>query len=441
MRSHWSGRLAFILAASGSAIGLGNIWKFPYITGENGGGAFVLVYLLTIAIVGFPIFIAEVYIGQQAQTNAVRAFEILHKKKSPYRTVGVFGLLSAFLILSFYSVVGGWILSYEWQALTGGFQGLTSEQIAGSLDELLSQPGKIIFWHSIFMLLTVGIVIGGISSGIEKWSKILMPLFFLLLGALLIFSFSLEGFGEAFSFLFSPDFSELSAAGLLEAVGHSFFTLSLGMGAMITYGSYLSEKESVIKTALTITVLDTVIALIAGLVMFSITFTFGKEPGAGPGLMFSTMPTLFNEMAGSAILLATFFALVAFAAMTSAISLLQVVVAYFEENGHMSRRKATLVFGFIIWLMGILCGLSFNVFQGTFDFFELFDKATSSFLMPLGGMLTAIYFGWVIGEKPLERMLGGPSIFSKGLLWTMRIIAPTAVFVVMVQYLVNWLAP
>lgn len=439
MRSHWSSRLGFILAASGSAIGLGNIWKFPYITGENGGGAFVLAYLITIAIIGFPIFIAEVYIGQKAQKNAVASFEALHRPRTPFRAIGYFGILSAFLILSFYSVVGGWILSYEWNALTGHFHEMSSSQISESLGELLADPWAIIFWHTIFMAMTIAIVIGGITQGVEKWAKILMPLFFVLLAALLVFSFSLEGFNQAFSFLFKPNWSKLTPAGLLEAVGHSFFTLSLGMGAIITYGSYLSENESIIKTSFTISLLDTVIALTAGLVMFSVTFTFGKEPGSGPGLMFSTIPTLFNQMTGSYILLVAFFALVAFAALTSAISLLQVVVTYVEEHNNVGRHKATLIIGAIIWGTGILCGLSFNVLEDTFDFFNLFDKTTSSFLMPFGGLLTAIFFGWLVPKEEIDRLVGGANLFSSGLMWTSRIIAPTGVAIVMMSYLYNWL--
>ncbi|SMF81146.1 sodium-dependent transporter [Pseudobacteriovorax antillogorgiicola] len=439
MRSHWSGRLAFILAASGSAIGLGNIWKFPYITGQNGGGAFVLAYLITILLVGFPIFIAEIYIGQKAQKNAVSAFDVVHGKPSPFKAIGAMGVLSAFLILSFYSVVGGWILSFEWQALTGGFSNKAPEQIEGMLGALISDPVQVLAWHTGFMVLTAAIVIGGISKGIERWSKILMPGFFALLIALLVFSMSLDGFGDAFAFLFQPDFAKLTGESLLEAVGHSFFTLSLGMGAMITYGSYLAKGENLVKTAAAVTFLDTLIALIAGLVMFSVTFTYGLEPGSGPGLMFSTMPTLFSQMSFGSILLIAFFALVGFAALTSAISLLEVVVSYFVEEKNMSQKQATLLFAGIIWAVGVLCALSFNVLQGTFDFFDTFDKTTTNILMPLGGLLTAVFFGWCIPSSEVERIVGGKTIFATGLTFVSRFVAPIGVGVVMVVGLINWL--
>ncbi len=439
LRSHWSGRLAFILAASGSAIGLGNIWKFPYIAGENGGGAFVLVYLITILIVGLPIFIAEVSIGQNAQTNAVTAFDKLHGKKSPFRIIGFLGIISAFLILSFYSVVGGWILSFEYKALTGGFEGLSPDAIGGILGKLLGDWQAVVFWHTIFMVITAAIVIGGIKEGIERWAKVLMPAFFILLLALLGFTVSLEGFDQAFSFLFAADFSKLTGKAILEAVGHSFFTLSLGMGAMITYGSFLKKGESISKMAIAVTVLDTLVALIAGLVMFSIIFTYDQEPSSGPSLMFSTMPTLFSQMGIGSYLIAAFFALVTFAALTSAISLLEVVVSYFTEEFGISQKKGTLVFASLIWALGILCGLSFNVLSDVFNFFDLFDKATTHILMPLGGLLTALFFGWVVSRKTIEEAIGQGGILSKGLIWVTRVIAPLGVAIVMAFGIADWL--
>ncbi len=437
MRSHWSGRLAFILAASGSAVGLGNIWKFPYITGLNGGGAFVLAYLITIAIVGFPIFMAEIFIGQKSQSNAVKSFEIIHREKSPFRFTGLLGIVSAFLILSFYSVVGGWILSFEFRSITGGLIALSSEQIAEQFGGLIGDPVTQVFWHSIFMILTVGIVIGGISKGIEKWAKILMPAFFIILIAMTVFAMTLDGFDEAFAFLFKPDFSKLTGESLLEAVGHSFFTLSLGMGAMITYGSYLSEKESVFKISLAVSLLDTAVALLAGLMMFSICFTFGQEPGSGPGLMFQTMPSLFSQMAGGQLLLIVFFALVTFAALTSAISLLEVVVTYFDEHWNWPRRRATITFGTIIWALGILCAMSFGILP--FSVFDLFDHLTSRILMPLGGLLTALFLGWIVKPEDILRMCGGSKMGAQALTLVSRYVAPIGVLIVLIKGLHDWL--
>lgn len=438
MRSQWSGRLTFILAASGSAIGLGNIWKFPYITGENGGGAFVLVYLLTILIVGLPIFVAEIYIGQQSQSNAITAFAKVLGRKTRFQSVGFMGILSAFLILSFYSVVGGWILSFLFRTISGDFAGLSTDEISGQLGKLLADPGSLIFWHSLFMVITALIVIGGIKSGIERGAKILMPVFFILLTGLLLFSASLEGFSPALRFLFEPDFSKLSPQAILEAVGHSFFTLSLGMGAMITYGSFLSKDEKVFRTALAITVLDTLVAIMAGLVMFSVTFTYGQEPSSGPALMFSTMPTLFLQLPGGSLLLSGFFTLVGFAAITSAISLLEVVVAYFSEEKNMSHKKATLVFAAIIWAVGVLCALSFNVFSGTVDFFDLFDKTTTHILMPLGGLLTAVFFGWKLPKAQVEDIFGSNKAIASTIIIASRWVAPTAVGIVMFFGLKDW---
>ena len=437
MRSHWSGRLAFILAASGSAVGLGNIWKFPYITGLNGGGAFVLAYLITIAIVGFPIFIAEVFIGQKSQANAVKSFEVIHRPKSPFRFTGIMGIVSAFLILSFYSVVGGWILSFEFRSITGSILSLSSEQMAEQFGNLVGDPLTQIFWHSIFMILTVSIVIGGISKGIEKWSKILMPAFFLILVGMTLYAMTLDGFGQAFAFLFKPDFHKLTGESILEAVGHSFFTLSLGMGAMITYGSYLAKDESVLKISLAVSALDTVVALLAGLMMFSICFTYGQEPSSGPGLMFQTMPTLFSQMAGGQILLIVFFALVTFAALTSAMSLLEVVVTYFDEHWNWPRKRATIVFGSIIWALGILCAMSFGILP--FSVFDLFDHLTSRILMPLGGLLTALFLGWVVKRQDIEAICGGSTLAASGLIIISRYVAPIGVLIVLIQGIHDWL--
>lgn len=439
MRSHWSGKLSFILAASGSAIGLGNIWKFPYIAGENGGGAFVLVYLVTILIVGLPIFIAEVAIGQKAQCNAVTAFDKVHGQKSPFRIVGILGILSAFLILSFYSVVGGWILSFEYKSLTGGFNNLGPDAISGMLGSLLGDWQAVLIWHTIFMAVTAAIVVGGIKNGIERSSRVLMPGFFVLLLVLLGFTVSLEGFGQAFAFLFAPDFSKLTWQAVLEAVGHSFFTLSLGMGAMITYGSFLNKKEKITRIAIAVTILDTLVALIAGLVMFSIIFTYNQEPSSGPSLMFSTMPTLFTQMNFGSYLLSAFFALVSFAALSSAMSLLEVVVSYFTEEFGISQKKGTILFATIIWALGILCGLSFNLLSGTLDFFDLFDKTTTHVLMPLGGLLTALFFGWFVPQKTVEDAMGKRGLFSTWVIWISRIAAPLAVAIVMAFGLADWL--
>ncbi len=431
-RQHWGSRLSFVLAAAGSAIGLGNIWKFPYIAGENGGGAFVLIYLCCIAAIGIPVLIAELYIGQKSQKNPVDAFAHLNGNSDKFAIIGWAGVFSSFLILSFYSVVGGWVLEFLYQSITGNLTSLDDKQITSVFPAILAKPSLLIVWHTVFMALTFGIVLGGVKEGIEKWSRILMPTLLVILIGLFIQSMTLPGFTDALSFLFSPSTAKLTKAGILEAIGHAFFTLSLGMGVMMTYGSYLDENESLVKTSITVALLDTVIALVAGIVIFSIVFTYGHNPEGGPGLIFSTLPLMFSKMAGGSFLSIAFFTLVLFAALTSAISILETVVAVATERYGMTRKQAIIKIGSIIYLLGVLCALSFNELA---DFkpvmgltiFDLFDKLTANILLPLGGMLISIYYGWVLGPKHVEKTIGGNLFFVSGLLFCCRLLAPLGV--------------
>ena len=440
-RSHWSGPLSFFLVAVGSAVGLGNIWKFPYIAGENGGGAFVLVYLLCIALVGLPIFVAELYIGREGQSNIVHTFNVLEKKKSRWRFVGHLGILSAFVILSFYSVVGGWIIDYFLKALNFSFEGRSGSDISGMLNLLFSSPGKQIIYHMVFMFITFMIVVGGISKGIERWSKILMPAFLILLLGLFIYSVTTPGFKDSLVFLFYPDFKMLTPSGVLEAVGHSFFTLSLGMGAIMTYGSYLKKSEDLIKTAFYIGLADTIIALMAGIVIFSIVFTYGLEPSSGPKLMFETLPTLFSKDAAGNVLAMSFFGLVLFAALTSSVSLLQVVVSYFEENSNLSKTAITLLSAFSIFCLGILSALSTNLLSDFYvveglTFFDFFDKLSSHYLLPLGGLLMAVFFGWKLDAEEIKKIfLDHPKtkLYFFVLIWSNRILAPLAILIMTIN--------
>ncbi len=439
-RAHWGSRLGFVLATAGSAIGLGNIWKFPYITGVNGGGAFVLIYLVCIGIVGIPIFIAELHIGQKAQCNAVQAFEVLHKKDTWWRAPGWLGLASAFIILSFYSVVGGWILDFLFRASTGELSPVHLAATEGLLDRLFADPWRQLFWHALFMGLTTAIVLGGVKAGLERWNKILMPGLLILLGLLLVHCTTLPGFSQALSFLFSMDTSKLTASGVLEAAGHAFFTLSLGMGAVLTYGSYLGRKENLPRVALIVALMDTMIALIAGLIIFSIVFSFGLEPGRGPGLIFHTLPPLFAQMPGGHLIAIAFFALVSFAAITSSVSMLEVVVTYWDETHKVERRRGTLLSSCTIFVMGLLSVFSTNLlanFKPFFGltFFDFFDRLTSSYLLPIGGILIALYFGWVLGEKAVDEVLGpnSPRPLRLGLLWSARILTPLAVILIIIN--------
>lgn len=425
-RAHWGNRFAFILAAAGSAIGLGNIWKFPYITGHNGGGAFVLVYLACIALVGLPILIAEIFIGKKSQTNAIASFETLHKPRTPWRNIGFLGMLTASMVLAFYSVVGGWVLDFEFKALTNTFANSSDEAIQGFLGQLIEQKHALqIFWHSIFMSTTIYIVLKGISDGIEKWVKILMPILFVLLIGLFFYSMTLSGFGKAISFLFTPDFSKLTWEGVLEAVGHSFFTLTIGMAVMITYGSYLQPKDNVIKISVIVALLDTIIALVAGITVFAVVFSFNQEPGAGPGLIFVTLPLLFKQIPGSWLVSNAFFILVTFAALSSSISMLEVTVSYLTDHKAWSRAKSTLIVGCVIWAFGLLCTFPNLLLFGSKNTFDAFDLMTSKIFLPVGGLLISLYFGWVISDKVKEEM--GDSIWIQGLLLIARFFAPALV--------------
>jgi len=431
-RGNWASHIGFILAATGSAIGLGNIWKFPYITGVYGGGAFVLVYLICVVIVGLPLMLAELIIGRRAQENPVGAFQKLHHKGSIWQGTGWLGVASGFLILSFYSVVAGWALAYVFKGLVG-FHGGT-EEIQSEFVKLVSSPGQSIFWHTLFMLMCIGIVIGGVKSGIERWSKILMPgLFAILIGLALYGLIATRGGGLALSFLFKPDFHKLTAEGVLSALGHAFFTLSLGMGAMITYGSYMRRGSNLVRDAVAVSVLDTVVALIAGIAIFSMVFHFGMEPGQGTGLIFTTLPVLFEQT--GPLVSVPFFILLTFAAVTSGISLLEVVVSYFVDERGWSRVAATLIMGGAIYLIGLLSAISalkvpFTDDRGWFDFF---DVLTTNYMLPIGGFLTCLFVAWVMKDADRIDEFGSSGFLYKALKFFLRYVTPVAVLVVILH--------
>ncbi|RKX29381.1 MAG: sodium-dependent transporter [Candidatus Zixiibacteriota bacterium] len=434
-RGQWAGHLGFILAATGSAIGLGNIWKFPYITGVYGGGAFVIVYLACVLLVGLPLMMAELMIGRRAQCNPVGAFQKLHRKGSLWQLTGWLGVVSGFLILSYYSVVAGWSMAYIFKALSG-FSG-SAEQIVGQFDILQNSAGTSFLWHSFFMLLCIGIVIGGIQKGIERWSRILMPSLFLILLALMFYGlFATDGGTAALSFLFKPDFSKLSAEGVLSALGHAFFTLSLGMGAMITYGSYMKKDRSILKDAITVSFLDTLIALMAGIAIFALVFQYGTEPNAGPGLIFATLPVLFAET--GPWISVPFFILLSFAALTSGISLLEVVVSYFIDQRNWKRSTATLVLGGAIWFFGMLSAVAVwkvpvNILGENQGFFAFFDVLTTNYMLPLGGLLTCLFIAWRMKDKDRIGEFGSSGKLYSVLKFVLRFITPIALLMVLLH--------
>ncbi|MBQ93767.1 MAG: sodium-dependent transporter, partial [Marinobacter sp.] len=365
-RGLWSSRLAFILAATGSAVGLGNIWKFPYVTGENGGGAFVLVYLLCIAVVGIPIMMAEVMIGRRGGRSPVKSLSLIaqHDRLKPaWKLVGAIGILAGFLILSFYSVIGGWAISYVGTTASGQLAGQSADTVGAIFSGLLSDPTKLLAWHTLFMAMVMVVVVRGVRSGLERAVSILMPALFVLLLIVVGYAMTTGHFGQAAAFLFQPDFSKLTTSGILVALGHAFFTLSLGMAVMMAYGSYLPKNISIAKTSITVSVIDTGVALLAGLAIFPIVFANGLEPGAGPGLIFQTLPLAFGQMPMGSLFGTLFFVLLIFAAWTSGISLLEPIVEWLEERKGMNRTVSTLGAGFVCWGLGIASILSLNLWS------------------------------------------------------------------------------
>jgi len=440
-RAHWASRFGFVLAAAGSAIGLGNIWKFPYITGKNGGGAFVLVYLACVVLVGLPIMMAEFLIGRHGQRDAVGSFAALEGKGSPWCLVGWGGVTASFVLLSFYSVVAGWSFDYILKAISGTLAGRSADEINALFGQLVSSPGQVIFWQGLFVSGTVGIVIGGVRGGIERWSKILMPLLFLLLLLLFVRGMMSPGARAGIEFMFRPDFHRLTPSALLDALGHAFFTLSLGAGVMITYGSYLDPDADLFSLSLRITLLDTLVALLAGLAIFPVVFAAGLEPGAGPGLVFQTIPIVFSTLPFGSLLATVFFILLAFAALSSSISMLEAVVAYLIDEKNWSRPLATLLVGGAAFLFGIPSALSFNrwadikPFFGK-NFFDLCDLLVSSYMLPLGGLMVALYAGWFWKGGDEKAELVGPR--SRPWLFPfwhflLRFVAPAAVLIILLN--------
>ena len=440
----WKSRWLFILAATGSAVGLGNIWKFPYITGENGGGAFVLVYLLCISIIGIPVMIAEVSLGRMGRQSPINTMTALVNKAgaSPlWSSIGRMGAIAGFLILSFYSVIAGWALSYTLDMANGDFVNISAENSGKIFGDLLSNPTQLTIWHTAFMLLTLGIVARGVNAGLEKAIKILMPVLFVLLFILFGYALSSSGFSQGFSFMFDFDFSKLTTESIIVALGHAFFTLSLGLGAIMAYGAYMPADTSIAKTVVIVAFLDTAVAIIAGLAIFPIVFANGLEPSAGPGLLFQTLPIAFGQMSGGVIFGTLFFILVSFAAWSSAISLAEPIVAWFVEKLNISRTHAAIIIGGSAWLLGLATVFSFNIWSDVkmFDktIFDLLDFLTTNIMLPMGGLLIAIFVGWKMSKTKMINEVGieYPSLFN---LWyfTVRFLAPAAIVAVLVNGLI-----
>jgi len=427
------------MAATGAAVGLGNIWKFPYTAGENGGGAFVLVYLVCVAMFGLPVMMTEIMLGKQGRLSPINTMRSLAKnlRRSPaWSLLGWSGLLAGLLILSYYSVIAGWALAYVPMMAAGDFVGISAQQAEGTFSTLISDPTRLIIWHTVFMIMTMWVIARGLEKGLEKAIVVLLPALFVLLLILVGYAaFSTNEFMHGVSFLFKPDFQQLlypncqpdtvcqfSIDGVLSAMGLAFFSLSLGMGAIMIYGAYLPENSSISQAAIYIVIADTAVALIAGLAIFPIVFSNGLDPAGGPGLVFTTLPIAFGNMNGGVLFGSLFFILLVFAAWTSAFSLLEPVVAWLVESGRFTRRAAVYWSGGIIWAVGLLTVFSFNILAdfhplsslpilsetslGSKNFFNLFDYVTSNIMLPLGGLLMAIFAAWLMPRDVVSKALG-----------------------------------
>jgi len=438
IHGQWSSRWAFIMAATGSAVGLGNIWRFPYITGEYGGGAFVLMYLGCVLLVGIPIMMAEVLLGRRGRQSPINTMEALSKEEGlnpAWRYLGWMGVVAGFLILSFYSVVAGWTLEYIFQAGSGNFLTATDKEIGEIFDSLLRNPGQLLAMHTLFMALTVVVVAMGVRSGLERAVKFLMPALFILLLIMVGYAMSTDSFQEGVYYMFYPDWSKLSGEGFLVALGQAFFSLSLGMGAIMVYGSYLPDDASIGQTTVTIALADTLVAIMAGLAIFPLVFAYGLEAGSGPGLIFVTLPIAFGQMPYGQIFGTGFFILLLFAAWTSSISLLEPAVAWLVENRGIARPKSAAIAGLIAWTLGIGSVLSFNHWQDykIFDktYFDIMDYVTSNILLPLGGLLIAIFTAWLMSRKAVVAELGlGEGFVFQAWLFVVRFVAPIGVVVI-----------
>ncbi|MCH8201806.1 MAG: sodium-dependent transporter [Proteobacteria bacterium] len=447
VRPQWSSRMPFIFAAVGSAVGLGNIWRFPYMAGENGGAAFVLIYVAFVVLIGLPVLIAELTIGRRGRMSPITSIRNVAEESNSSKRWGWIGHLSSLGgglgLLAFYSVIAGWVLAYIIKAGSGMFLGFTAADSAAALDELYASTPVMAFWHFVFIAVTVYIVGKGINAGLEKAVTYLMPVLFLLLLMLAGYSMATGEFLAALHYLFAPDFSKLTGEVVLNAVGQAFFSLSLALGTMVAYGAYLPKSISIHRSATLIAAADTGVALIAGMAIFPLVFAYGLNPGSGPDLIFKTLPIAFGQMPGGAIFGMLFFILLAIAAVTSSISMLEPAVAYFEERQDMNRWKSAIFGGGIAFLIGLLTVFTQNdlaefhplaSFGIEMDFFQLNNFIVSNLIMPIGALLLAIFVGWQVKRNVLRDELGLPEggIFA---IWhvLIKFFCPVAIIAILIS--------
>ena len=406
-RANFGSKLGAILAAAGSAVGLGNIWRFPYETGEHGGAAFILVYIGCVLLFGVPIMIAEFSIGRRSRSNTARAYQIL-APGTPWRWVGRMGVLTGFLILGYYAVVSGWTLEFIMEAATNSFAGKSADEFIASFGQFTAHPWRPILWLVVFLLATHFIVVKGVEKGIEKSAKIMMPMLFILLLILAACSLVLPNAGAGLEFLLKPDFSKVNGSVLLGAMGQAFFSLSIGMGCLCTYASYFKDDTNLPKTAFSVSIIDTSVAVLAGFIIFPAAFSVGIQPDMGPSLLFVTLPNVFQQAFGSlpwlaVILSVMFYILLALAALTSTISLHEVATAYLHEEFNLSRNKAAWIVTVGCTILGVFCSLSLGIDKeytiAGLTLFDLFDFVTAKIMLPLGGFFIAIFTGWFLDKR------------------------------------------
>ena len=444
IHGQWSSRLVFILAATGSAVGLGNIWKFPYITGENGGGTFVLVYLLCIALIGIPIMMAEIMLGRRGRQSPINTMKLLahdERRNDNWVWLGWMGMVAGFLILSYYSVIAGWAMSYIFRTASGVFVGVTADGVNSIFSDLVSDPERLLAWHTIFMVMTMIVVARGVKNGLETAVRFLMPSLFILLLMVVAYAMTTGHFMEGVYFLFTP--GEITQEGILIAMGHAFFTLSLGMGAIMVYGSYLPKETSIAQATMFIAAADTIVALLAGLAIFPIVFANGLEPGAGPGLIFKTLPIAFGQMEAGTLVGTAFFILLSFAAWTSAISLIEPAVAWLVENKGVNRLYASVWLGVATWTFGLGTVFSFNIWSDktwsipylfkNYSFFDTLDYLTANVMLPMGGLFIAIFAAWLMRENSSREELNTHDWIYKIWRILLRYVTPVAVIIVFLK--------
>ena len=443
-RDGFTSNLGVIAAAAGSAIGLGNIWRFPYVAGENGGGAFLFIYLAFVLAIGIPVMLSEFTIGRSAQRNPIGAFLKLAPGK-PWFLIGIFGVFAAFLILAFYAAVAGWTFEYVYQSLTNSFTGKTNQQLSDMFEGFRSGSIRPVLWFFVCMVLTAGIVMSGVSKGIEKYTKILMPVLLVILIILCVRAITLPGARDGLAFLFNPELSKITPETILKALGQAFFSLSIGMGTLITYGSYIRKQDNLGNTAVSVALADTFIAILAGVAIFPAVYAldFAKDidgftENVHEGLVFIILPELFQKMTGGYFFAVLFFLLLSVAAVTSTISVLEVVTAYFSEELNMSRKKATIIAASSISVLGVFAAAAWSWFSGLtiaeMNVFALLEFTTANLLLPIGGFFIVIYVGWFMGKKNVRKELSNEGKLKARLLavfmFLVRYIAPVAILLV-----------